>query len=177
MGTTGLKDVTKKKDFWNEFSKNNSGELKTINTISREFSRLQLTFSYKNAAIVITESDAKPLKIHVVIPNFNQKVKFSLTQADFFDRILSFLTKNKITTNSKDLDKRFILKSEDEIIAKSIFNNPIVSKSVLDEKIIVISGLTKSDTLQIEIVANRNINNLEMLNKIGVLVKAIIDSI
>lgn len=173
----GLKDVTKKKDFWNEFSKSNSGELKTIKTISREFSRLQLIFTYKNASIVLAESDAKPLKIQVTIPNFKQKVKFSLTETDSFDRILSFFTKNKIKTNSKELDKNFLLKSNDKILAKSIFNNPIVSKSVLDEKIIVISGLTKSNTLQIEIVANRNINNLEMLNKIGVLVKTIIDSI
>ncbi len=44
LGTVGIHDVSRKKDFWNEFAKNNSGNLKVIRTKSNVFEKLQLEF-------------------------------------------------------------------------------------------------------------------------------------
>jgi hypothetical protein len=175
IGPIGIHDVSIKKEFWNEFAKMNSGDLKIIKTKSNEFEKLQLVFNYKGANINLVETDTKPLRVHIEIQNYKNKAEFILTKTDFIDKLLSPFSRNKVETNSIEFNQTYLLKSKNEDLAKTIFDEPKIQNLILDEKIMMISGFVEQSLFKLEMVVNRDVNHLEKLNKIGLLTKMIIE--
>ncbi len=175
IGAIGIHDVSRKKDFWKEFSKVNSGDLKVIRTKSNVFEKLHLVFDYKGAAICFTETDTKPLRVHIEIPHFKYELEFILTKSDFIDKALSLFTRNYIKTNSKEFNQSYLLKSKNDDLVKTIFAEPKIQKLILEEKIMMVSCFVKQSSIHIEMVVNRDVNQLDKLNKIGLLTKMIIE--
>jgi len=175
IGTKGIHDVSRKKDFWKEFSKMNSGDLKVIRTKSNVFENLHSVFDYNGATICFSETDTKPLRVNVEIPNFKYEIEFILTKSDFIDKALSLFQRNFIETNSKAFNQSYLLKSRNEDLVKTIFDEPKIQKLILEEKIIMVSCFVKQSSIHIEMVVNRDVNQLDKLNKIGLLTKMIIE--
>ena len=55
------------------------------------------------------------------------------------------------------------------------FNDKQIQTIILNEKIMMISGFLKQTSFHIEMVVNRDINQLDKLNNIGLLTKMIIE--
>ncbi|MBU2465958.1 MAG: hypothetical protein KJ578_00820 [Bacteroidetes bacterium] len=175
IGPVGIHDVSKKKEIWNDFAKLYSGNLKVIKTKSKEFERLQLTFEFQGASIVFIETDTKPLRVEIELPNSKCDSKFLLSESDFMDKALSFFSSKKVTTNSDELNRNYLLKSKNEEFVKSLFNDKKIQTIILQEKIMMISGILRQTTFYIEMAVNRDINNFDKLNNIGLLTKMIIE--
>ncbi len=175
IGPVGIHDVSKKKEIWNVFAKVNSGNLRVITTKSREFERLQLAYKFQDASIVFNESDTKPLRVEVEIPNFKYKTKFLLSKSDFIDKALSFFLSKKVITNSDELNQNYLLISKNEEFVKSLFNEKKIQTIILEQKTLMISGTQRETSFFIEIVVNRDKNELGKLNNIGILTKMIIE--
>jgi len=175
IGPVGIHDVSKKKEFWDEFARINSGVLKVIRTKSREFEKLQLVFVFKGVKVLFSETDTKPLRVDIEIPNSKYSSKFLLLTSDFMDKAFSFFERNKIKTNSDKFNQTYLLKSKNDEFVKSIFNEKKIQTIILEEKIMMISGLQKQSSFHIELVINRDINHLDKLNNIGLLTKMIIE--
>jgi hypothetical protein len=175
IGPVGIHHVSKKKEFWNEFAKINSGDLKVIKTKSREFEKLQLVFVFKGVKVLFSETDTKPLRVDIEIPNSKYNSKFLLSTSDFIDKAFSFFERNKIKTNSDKFNQTYLLKSKNDEFVKSIFNEKKIQTIILEEKIMMISGFQKPRSFHIEMVINRDMNQLDKLNNIGILTKLIIE--
>lgn len=173
----GINDVLKKRELWSDFAKMNSGKLKIINTKSGEFTKLQLSFDLHNASILFTETDTKPFRVEIDIPEYKNDIKFLLTTSDSLDKVFSFLVRNKIKTNSSKFNQAYQLKSSNSMIVKTIFNDTKIQQLILEEEIIMISGSRTQNLLHIEMAAGRNINEPEHLNTIFLLSKMILEKV
>jgi hypothetical protein len=124
---------------------------------------------------VFNETDTKPLRVEIEIPNSKYNSKFLLSESDFMDKALSFFSSKIVTTNSDELNHNYLLKSKNEEFVKSLFNDKKIQTIILEQKIIMISGTQRETSFYIEIVVNRDINELGKLNNIGILTKMIIE--
>ncbi len=175
--TLGINDVLKKKELWSEFAKVNSGKFKVINTKSGEFAKLQLTFDFQNASVLFSETDTKPFRVEIDIPEYKNDIKFLLTTSDSLDKVFSFLVRNKIKTNSSKFNQAYQLKSSNSMIVKTIFNDPKIQQLILEEEIIMISGSRKKSSMQIEMAVSRTINQPEKMNNLLSLSKMIVEKL
>jgi hypothetical protein len=175
IGPIGIQDVSKKKELWKAFADINSGDVKVIKTKSKEFEKLQLTFDYQEASVLFIETDTKPLRVEIEIFNAKQKAWFELTRTDFIDKAMSFFARDKVETNTKEFNQTYLLKSNHEDFVKTIFDDTKIQTLILEEKIMMISGYVKQSSFHVEMVVNREVNQLDKLNRIGLLTKLIIE--
>lgn len=177
LPTLGINDVLNKKAFWSEFAKKNSGELKVINTKSHDFAKLQLLIDYQGASVLFYETDTKPFKVTIDIPEYPHNVKFLLTTSDFSDKIFSFIVKNKIKTNSSKFNQSYLLKGENSSIVKSLFNDPKIQEAILREDIMMIKGLKSNNIFHVEMAVGANIDQKEKLDTVWLLSKMFIEKL
>ena len=174
--TLGFWDVAKKADFWQKLAKKINAEFKIFTTVSKDLSRLQLTFVYDNAQVKFTESDTKPLFVEC---NFNRNmphVWFEISQSDFIDKIMSLLSKHKIKSRNKKFNQSYIVKSNDNHRVIEIINNQNIAETILRENIMFIGAEpVKNGAYRLQLSINRNINNFQQLEAVYNLTISLID--
>jgi predicted component of viral defense system (DUF524 family) len=130
----GYTDILQKKDIWSDFAQQTHGEFQMKQTISKDLTSFYLNISDAAGTIEFTESDTHPLK--VTCEFFTETpMSFSVFQKDIEDKIACIFKTKNLGFTHPEFDKKYIVKSSDEIAIRKILSQhnviPIILKSNL----------------------------------------------
>ncbi len=144
----GYTDNFPKRDMWREIAKLYHGEFKIKFNSGNELEIHQITIPYKKWTIHISVSDTRPMKFQM---DFNSKLDFDLTLSweDFIERILKKLGQSEIEIDSKDFDKRYLIKSSQPDLLKRLLTKEI-QKAFLENNIYSAAYKTNTESQKAE---------------------------
>lgn len=120
----GYTDVFHNRELWTEMAQEVNGEFKVHLTAGNILESHTLSVPYKKWKIVLSISDAKPLKTTVsFIPLLN--FEMVLGREDFTDRILKKLGRQDIVVGWNSFDEIFMIRSNKPDICKAVLTSGI----------------------------------------------------
>ena len=147
---------------WRNFAEENFGEYKTINVSSYTnesgLFKFEMKIPFSNGQISFLTTEFKPLKISYLFDKFNPN-EFIIYPEDFTDRIGKLFGLKEIETGDTEFDRKFIIKSNNEIFLRAILSFEI--KKFLTDNFIANFKLEKTDSSS-TLEMNAAINELEM---------------
>jgi len=172
----GIWNVLEKSDFWKNFSEKRNADFKIKSTVSKDLNRLELKLEYNRVLISFSETDTKPL---FIVCNFKQTRNltwFEISKVDFIEKIINKFSRNKITSNNKEFNKKYFSKTVDNNKIKSIINNKNITDLILKQNLSFIGGKQeKNGEFHLSLNVHRNVNNIEQLETIYDLTIKLID--
>lgn len=163
-------DVSKKREFWQLFSKKNNCELQYFRTKSHDASRLLMEYNYKTVNVSFNESDGKPFLCHFTIKD-NSKLKFEICEKTFLNKLFDkpenshpFLSQNMIKSNNPAFRKYLM---EDTVLLNLLDKSEFTS----------LYAYSKQKVLNVRISGTFFIDNITKLNGMYILTNKIIDKI
>jgi len=176
--TKGIIDVSQKKIFWTNFAEQTGGLFEEKQTISRDLTTLNLKITLENGNLKFIESDTHPLKVVCEIKTEKQ-LEFAIIKEDYIDKLLKVFGQQDITISHPEFDKKYIVKSDDEAIVKTILNSELIIDLILKTNIFSISCERNESQSNLEImgVLGRSVNSIEEMNDLYDLFRAIISQI
>jgi len=144
----GYTDNFPKRDMWREIAKLYNGEFKIKFNSGNELEIHQITIPYKKWTIHISVSDTRPMKFQM---DFNSRLDFDLTLSweDLVERILKKLGQSDIEIDSKDFDKRYLIKSSQADLVKRLLTKEI-QNAFLENNIYSVAYKTNSENQNAE---------------------------
>lgn len=135
----GYTNMLQKKNIWNDFAQQTHGEFQIKQTISKDLTSFHLAISDTNGTLEFTESDTHPLK--VTCDFFTETpIRFSVFQKDFEDKIAGIFKSNNLEFSHPEFDKKYIVKSSDEIAIRKILSQQQVIPMILKSNLYSISS-------------------------------------
>jgi len=158
------KDVSSKRELWQEAGNLFNGKLTIKQTISKDLETLILKIPYKKYNIELIETDTKPLKF-ILDLKFIRKFEFNISWEDTMDRFFKIFGKQDIITGEKKFDSKYLIKSNNESLLKKIFIDSEVKRLIIKHNIYTINcsyNKTK-DKHKILTLSNRTTDKIETL--------------
>lgn len=174
--THGFIDISKKMDFWQEFSDESEGVFKVKQTVSKDLESLTLQIPYKQYMIVFSESDTQPLKIESTLMA-NHDFEFSITFEDTIEKLLKLFGQQDIEIGDKDFDNKYLIKEKNTNFIGHILSE-VGIKTILLKNNVFSFGCNyqkKENTLRLSSLVSRTINSKDELSELFKLFCSTID--
>ena len=123
--TKGFKDVTTKREIWEEVANELNAELKVSHTTDNVFKIFRINIPYNNMEIKLSESDTQPLKFEI---SFTSIIDFELIIGieDSIDRLLKKLGKKELELGHKEFDEKYLVNTNNPEIVKTLIVQDII---------------------------------------------------
>ncbi|MEI6060855.1 MAG: hypothetical protein WCR72_09110 [Bacteroidota bacterium] len=122
--TKGYLDVSLKRDVWAAISDEFKGNFTISHNSGNELEILKISIPYKNWVINLSESDTRPLKFEIPFASLFD-YELVLGYEDSVEKILKRLGKKEVEIGNELFDQKYLIKSHNPEITKSIFTQDI----------------------------------------------------
>lgn len=140
-----------KREMWEEIAKDFNGEFKVKFDYGKTYEMHNITIPHKKWEINISVSDTKPLKFQVF---FTSRMEFDidLSLADFIEKLLIKLDKQKVELGSQEFDKRYLIRSSKSDLVKQLMT-PKIQKAISDNEIYSLSYKANAELQKAELIS------------------------
>ena len=115
----GYTDNFSKRELWKEIANEQNGEFKIKFNSGKELEIHTLTIPYKKWNIEVSVSGSRPLKFRISF-EAGQDFEFTLSWADYLERIMNKFSKSKVELGWKEFDKQYLIKSNRSDLVKRL---------------------------------------------------------
>ena len=175
--TFGIADNFPNRHMWKEIAEERKGEFKITHDPGRTYEIHTVSIPYKKWSIVITVSDARPLRFLVAFSSL-QDFNLTISWEDFIEKIIKKFGKPEIEVGWKEFDDRYLIKTNHSDTAKRILSKDI-QKALLKHNVNSVTYHTdkKTHTAELRSLIQRHAGNREMINELIGMHEALIDNL